>query len=85
MAYTLEGLKAKILEFYPEINRHGLETSLTFDEAKNAYIVKLQKGEHVLTTHLEKADADACMEGNKCIYLGVQIAQFAKNFELGEK
>lgn len=84
MAYTLESLKAKIIEFYPEINRHGLETSLTFDEAKNAYIVKLAKGEHALTTHLEKSDADACMEGNKCIYLGVQIAQFAKNFELGE-
>jgi hypothetical protein len=85
MAYSLESLKSRIVEFYPEIDKHGLETSVTFDEAKNAYIVKLKKGEHVLTTHLLKSDADACMEGNKCIYLGVQIAEFAKNFELGEK
>ncbi len=84
MAYDMETLKAKVVDFYPEIDKHGLETSLTFDKAKNAYIVKIQKGEHVLTTHLEKADAEACMEGNKCIYLGVQIAQFVKNFELEE-
>ena len=84
MAYDMESLKAKVVDFYPEIDKHGLETSLTFDKAKKAYIVKIQKGEHVLTTHLEKADADSCMEGNKCVYLGVQIAQFVKNFELEE-
>lgn len=84
MAYSLESLKAKIVDFYPEIDKHGLETSLSFDQGKNAYIVQLQKGEHILTTHLEKADADSCMEGNKCIYLGVQIGQFVKNFEEGE-
>ena len=63
MAYDMETLKAKVVDFYPEIDKHGLETSLTFDKAKNA---------------------EACMEGNKCIYLGVQIAQFVKNFELEE-
>jgi hypothetical protein len=84
MGYSMDELKAKIVDFYPEIDKHGLETSLSFDNNKNAYIVKLQKGEHVLTTHLEKADADACMEGNKCVYLGVQIGQFAKNFEAEE-
>lgn len=81
MGYSQEELKGKIKEFYPEIDKHGLETSLSFDDNKNAYIVKLQKGEHALTTHLEKADADSCMEGQKCVYLGVQIGQFAKNFE----
>ncbi len=81
MGYTQEELKARIVDFYPEIDKHGLETSLNFDDKKNAYIVHLKKGEHELTTHLEKADADSCMEGNKCVYLGVQIGQFVKNFE----
>lgn len=81
MGYSQEELKAKIVDFYPEIDKHDLETSLSFDENKNAYIVKMEKGEHALTTHLEKVDADACMEGKKCVYLGVQIGQFVKNFE----
>jgi hypothetical protein len=85
MSYSMDSLKAKIVDFYPEIEKHQLETSMTFDEGKNVYVVKVQKGEHVLTTFLEKADADSCMEGNKCIYLGLHIAEFVKNFELEEK
>lgn len=85
MGYTLMGLKNKIEEMYPEIVRHGIVCSVTFDEAKNAYIVHFKKDHHELTTHLEKTDADACMEGQKCVYLGVQIGQFIKNFEAQEK
>lgn len=85
MSYTLEDLKAKVLEFYPEITRHQVETDITFDAEKNAYVIKLRKGEHALTTFLDKPDADACLEGRKCVYLGLHIAEFVKNFELGEK
>lgn len=85
MPYSLDTLKAKILDFYPEIEKHQLQTSLTFDKDKNAYVIKLQKGEHVLTTFLDKPDADACLEGKKCVYLGLHIAEFVKNFELREK
>jgi len=42
--------------------------------------VKLKKGTHELTTHLEKKDADECMDGIKCLYLGAQIEQLIKNF-----
>ncbi|MBE0427446.1 MAG: hypothetical protein IBX72_12490 [Nitrospirae bacterium] len=41
--------------------------------------------EQKLTTHLEKKDADDCMENIKCVYLGVQVSQFIKNFEIIEK
>lgn len=82
MGYTLMGLKNKIEEMYPEILEHKMACTVTFDEAKNAYIVRLTKEHHELTTHVEKADADACMDGQKCVYLGVQIAQFIKNFEM---
>lgn len=85
MSYTHEDLKGKILEMYPEVKKHGISVSLSFDENKNAYIVKFEKDGHELTTHLEKKDADECMEDVKCVYFGVQIEQFIKNFELREK
>jgi hypothetical protein len=85
MTYSPDDLKAKIVEFYPELEKHQLDTDLTFDKDKNAYVIKIQKGPHKLTTFLEKADADACLDGQKCVYLGLHIAEFVKNFEEEEK
>lgn len=85
MGYTIVALKDKILEMYPEIQKHGINVGLTFDEQENAYIVRFSKGAHELSTHLDKTDADECMDGIKCIHLGVQIGQFIRNFEKGGK
>ncbi len=79
--YTIADLKAKITEMYPEIGQQNLSMSLDFSELKNAYILTFKRGVDELTTHLEKQDADECMKGIKCVYLGVQVAQFIKNFE----
>ncbi len=81
MTYTDSALKDKILEMYPEIKQHNFLVGLDFDARKNAYILTFRRGTEVLTTHLEKKDADECMNGIKCVYLGVQVAQFIKNFE----
>lgn len=83
--YTLDALKEKILEMYPEINSHGLTVRLEFDHAKNAYIVTFTRGAETLTTHLEKQDADDCMNNIKCVHLGIQVAQFIRNFEEREE
>ncbi len=48
---------------------------------RTLYIVTFRRGNESLTTHLEKKDADECMNGIKCVYLGVQVEQFIKNFE----
>lgn len=85
MGYTIVGLKEKILEMYPELDEHGVAVNLTFDAEKDAYIVKMRKGSHELTTHLERQDAEECMNGIKCIYLGIQVVQFVKNFAPREK
>lgn len=77
-------LESKIREMYPEIIKHDLTLSLSFDNGTDSWIVKLDKGGHELATHLEKKDAEACLEGIQCVYLGVQIGQFVKNFELNE-
>ena len=84
MAYTDEALTAKIREMYPEVSQHNISMGLDFSREKNAYLVKFRKGAHELTTHLEKKDADDCMNNIKCVYLGVQIGQFLKNFEEAE-
>jgi hypothetical protein len=84
MGYTQVALEGKLMEMYPEIREHGINMSLSLDEEKDAWIVKFRKDRHELNTHLEKRDADECMDGTKCIYLGVQIGQFVKNFEEGE-
>jgi predicted transport protein len=81
MGYSLVALKDRIMEMRPEIGTKGISVSIDFSEEKNAYIVRLKKDRHELTTHLEKKDADDCMNNIKCIYLGVQIGQFMKNFE----
>ena len=85
MTYSLDALKAKIVDFYPEVEKHQLDTKLTFDKEKNAFVIKIQKGKHKLTTFLDKPDADGCIEGKKCVYLGLHIAEFVKNFEEEEK
>jgi hypothetical protein len=79
--YTNIDLKQKIAEMYPEIGTHRLSISVDFNEPKNAYIVTFTRGQEQLSTHLEKKDADECMNGIKCVYLGVQVAQFISNFE----
>lgn len=85
MGYSNVGLKDKITEMYPEIAKHGIAVGLDYSDEKHAYIVKFKKGAHELTTHLDKKDADACMDGFQCVYLGVQIGEFIKNFEEREK
>ncbi len=84
MAYTNVALKDKIIEMYPEIGAKQISVGLDFSEEKNAYVVTFRRGNEALTTHLEKQDADECMNGIKCVYLGFQIAQFIKNFEARE-
>jgi hypothetical protein len=81
MGYTSDELKEKIREMYPEVGEHHLSVSVDFSEGKNAYVVTFKRGQEELSTHLEKNDADECMNGIKCVYLGVQVAQFIKNFE----
>ena len=81
MEYNNVALKEKIIEMYPEIGQHNLSVGLDFNTGKNAYVITFKRGKEALTTHLEKKDADECMNGIKCVYLGVQVAQFIKNFE----
>ena len=79
-AHTREELATKIRGIYPEIEDYGLELGVSFSHEKDAWVVELEKEDHRLSTHLERKDANDCLDGIECVYLGVQIGQFIKNF-----
>ena len=81
MDYTKADLESKLIEMYPEISKFGLSLALDFDEGKNAWIVTFEKGRHHRHAYLDKNDADTCMEGDACLYLGVLIVQYIKAIE----
>ncbi len=82
MGYTKDDLTDKLLEMYPEIKAFGLALALEFDKGKDAWVVSFEKGNHKRHAFLDKKDADSCIEGNACIYLGMLIAQYIKDLEL---
>jgi hypothetical protein len=78
MGYTQVALEDKILEMYPEIREKNISPRLSFDEAKNAWNVKLVKGNKEVTVCLNKEEADACMDNTFCENFGKEIGQFLK-------
>jgi hypothetical protein len=81
MAYTPEELKAKLKNMYPEIDEFGLSVTLIFDNQKDAWVVTFEKEGHQRHAFLDRKDADSCMTGTSCIYLGVLIGQYIKDLE----
>ena len=69
----------KIKSIYPDIGECGIDIDVNYNESKKAWVVDLKHGEQHLATHLEPEDADNCIEGIECVYLGTQIAQLASN------
>ena len=76
-----EELCEKIKSIYPEIGECGIDVDLEWNEEKKAWVVDLKKDKHELTTHLEPEDADGCIKGDKCVSLGLQIAQLKATIE----
>lgn len=79
--YNKEQLCKKITDLYPEIGECGIDLNVSFDEEQKAWVVDLKRGTHTLKHYLDLPEADDCMEGNKCVPLGLEIAQLKKNIE----
>ncbi len=71
----------KIRELYPDIGECGIDVDVDYDQEKQAWMVDLKKGSFELKTHLEDDDASQCMIGQKCVGLGIEIAQLRSNIE----
>jgi hypothetical protein len=81
MEHTIAEVKAKIHEMYPDIDKYGVTSSLTYDKEKKTFVLELKKDVHHLATYIDKVDADKCLDNIECIHLGVQIGQFMENFK----
>jgi len=81
MGYTQVALEDRILAMYPELERNGIAVSLEFDKKKDAWVVHFTKGSHKRYAFLDKKDADSCMDGQSCIYMGTLISQYVKDLE----
>jgi hypothetical protein len=81
MGYTQVALEEKLLEMYPELLNRNITLGLSFDEGKNAWIIRFQQGKKKRYAFLDKKDADACMDGLVCIYLGTLIDQYVSEFK----
>jgi hypothetical protein len=75
MGYTQVGLEDKLLIMYPEIRDKGIAPRLSFDDSKNAWVVKLVKNGKEATVYLNKKDADACMDNQYCETFGKDVKQ----------
>ena len=84
MSYTKVALEDKILEMYPEIRELNIALSLNNSEEKNSFIIKLKKDGYELDTYLDKSDADECMNGIKCVRLGIKFGEFINNYKTEE-
>ncbi|RJQ42353.1 MAG: hypothetical protein C4534_10610 [Gaiellales bacterium] len=81
MGYTLVALEDKLMEMYPEISASGIHLSLSFDEERDAWVINFEKSGHTRYAFLDRKDADACMDGTQCIYLGVLVEQYIRDLE----
>jgi hypothetical protein len=79
--YTAVGLANKLREIYPNLGENKLNFSVVFEEDKNAWLITFFKGNFKRYAYLDKADADSCIEGEKCIYLEFIIDQYLSIFE----
>lgn len=69
----------KIRSIYPEIGECGGDVEVRFDDTKKAWAVDLNKGQDQLTTYLDEDETNACLEGEKCLPLGVKVSQLVDN------
>ena len=73
-------LIAKIREIHPELEKNGVQVACYFEERTQAWVVGLNFEEHSLETRLDKADAEDCLAGRKCVHLGAQIGRFVESY-----
>ena len=71
----------KIRQLYPDIGECGIDVDVEYDQGQKAWVVHLKKDNQKLKTFLEDGDAEKCMLGQKCVGLGIEIAQLRANIE----
>ena len=76
-----KALCEKIRQLYPDIGECGIDVDVEYDRAEKSWVVHLKKDHQSLKAYLEDGDAEKCMLGQKCVGLGIEIAQLRTNIE----
>ncbi|MGW8186515.1 MAG: hypothetical protein ACWGNK_04585 [Desulfobacterales bacterium] len=79
--YDKAELCEKIRTIYPDIGVCGIDIDVNYDQDQKSWVVYLKKDKHELKTFLEDSDAERCLLGEKCVGLGIEIAQLRANIE----
>jgi hypothetical protein len=79
--YDKAELCEKIRTIYPDIGECGIDIDVDYDQDQKSWIVYLKKDKHELKTFLEESDAERCLLGEKCVGLGIEIAQLKANID----
>jgi hypothetical protein len=79
--YDKTELCEKIRAIYPDIGECGIDIDVNYDQDQKSWVVYLKKDKHELKTFLEDSDAERCLLGEKCVGLGIEIAQLRANID----
>ncbi|MGD9274311.1 MAG: hypothetical protein PVI65_08075 [Desulfobacterales bacterium] len=79
--YDKAELCEKIRSIYPDIGECGIDIDVNYDQDQKSWVVYLKKDKHELKTFLEESDAERCLLGEKCVGLGIEIAQLKANID----
>jgi hypothetical protein len=79
---TGKELCKKITNIYPDIGACGIDVNVDYDINKEAWMVDLHHGDHHLQTRLELNEALECLDGKKCVSLGIQVNQLVQNLKM---
>jgi hypothetical protein len=79
--YDKAELCEKIRSIYPDIGECGIDIDVNYDQDKKSWVVYLKKDKYELKTFLEDSDAERCLLGEKCVGLGIEIAQLRANID----
>jgi hypothetical protein len=79
--YDKAELCEKIRTIYPDIGECGIDIDVNYDQNQKSWVVYLKKDKHELKTFLEDGDAERCLLGEKCVGLGIEIAQLRANID----
>ena len=66
----------KIREMYPDMGVCDKDLNVDWDSEKQAWVVDFNKGPFRLRHYLDDEDADACLDRDQCVSLGIEFAQF---------
>lgn len=68
----------KIRSLHPEAGECGVDVDVEYDEQEQSLVVYLRKNERRIKHYLSEEDAAACLDNQRCVALGLELAQYRK-------